>query len=417
MKSTDELLLIPHEEGFRAWRYKGGQMQPGELEARSWRGAEWVALPAKSIVSVPMRFQGVEGARRDSAAQLELEAAGFSTETADIHNFELQSCGGREERDQPLVATIQIASLPESVLQAGNDAKFAPASAFRRFNAGEVQLWLESGSLVIGIPHDDGTLIHSQALAARHLDADAAAEIRRIIASLELSGISPNLTSLCVLICPGADHAEIPESFREGVDLPITERLDLPPMQPTHATRLVPAPVMQFRHERQQRRMMMMGVAAFTFVLIAALGAFAARVMIRERQLVAEEKRLDDLEPQLAAIRDAKASWDDLRPALTPKEYPVESIYQLVLLLPPEGIRVTRLELRLDGMVLDGEASSLGHGIEFRDKLVASPAFSHWHWDFPQPTSLPDGRATFRAEARPAESVEGEEASQEVTSL
>jgi hypothetical protein len=160
----------------------------------------------------------------------------------------------------------------------------------------------------------------------------------------------------------------------------------------------------------------MMGVAAFTFVLIAALGAFAMRVLIRERQLVAEEHRLNEIEPQLAAIRDAKASWDDLRPALTPDLYPVESIYQLILLLPPEGIRVTRFELRTDGMVIDGEASSLGHGIEFRDKLVAAPAFKRWQWDFPAPTSLPDGRATFRAEARPPEAAT-DATGQEVTSL
>jgi hypothetical protein len=149
--------------------------------------------------------------------------------------------------------------------------------------------------------------------------------------------------------------------------------------------------------------MMMMGAAAFAFVLIAALGAFAARVLMRERSIIAEEARLDSMEPELISIRDAKAAWDDILPALTPDTYPVESIYQLVVLLPPEGIRLTRFEIRQDGIVLDGEASSLGHGIEFRDKLVAAPAFKRWSWEFPQPTSLPDGRATFRAEARPVE--------------
>jgi len=148
------------------------------------------------------------------------------------------------------------------------------------------------------------------------------------------------------------------------------------------------------------------GLAIAAFVLVAVLGAFAARLVLRERQLAAEEQALIDLEPQLASIRDAKANWEDLRPALTPEQYPVESIYQLILLLPPEGIRVTRCELRSDGMVIDGEASSLGHGIEFRDKLVAAPAFQRWLWDFPQPPSLPDGRATCRAEARPVESAD-----------
>ena len=89
-------------------------MQPGEPEAKSWRGAEWVALPARSTVSVPMRFQGVEGARRDSAAQLELEAAGFSNETSDSNNFEIVVTGAREERDQPISA---IAAARGNVIQ------------------------------------------------------------------------------------------------------------------------------------------------------------------------------------------------------------------------------------------------------------------------------------------------------------
>ena len=416
MKPTDELLLIPHEEGFRAWRTKSGQMQPGETESKSWRGAEWVALPARSTVSVPMRFQGVEGARRDSAAQLELEAAGFSNETSDANNFEIVTTGAREERDQPISAIIQVASLPSIILDASNDARFAPSVAFHQLHPGEALLWYEAGGLVIAIPNEQGSPLHCQALAARALDTDAAAEIRCILAALELSGISPDLQSIC-LSSTNESEDIVPLSFENGLDLPVSVRRAGPPILPAQSSRLVPAPVVQLRQERQQRRMVMMGVAAFTFVLIAALGAFAARVMMREHQLAAETLRLDALEPELAAIRDANASWEDLRPALTPTQYPIESIYQLILLLPPEGIRVTRLELKLDGIVIDGEASSLGHGIEFRDKLVASPAFNRWLWEFPSPTSLPDGRATFRAEARPQDSVNEDGSTQEVTSL
>jgi hypothetical protein len=146
--------------------------------------------------------------------------------------------------------------------------------------------------------------------------------------------------------------------------------------------------------------MLTLGALAFVFVLVAALGAFAARVALRERTLALEMTRLDDLEPELVSIREAREAWEDMRTAVNPELYPVEALFQLVSLLPPEGIRLTRFEVREDGMVLDGEASSLGHGIEFRDKLVGAPAFQRWRWDFPQPTNLPDGRATFRAEAR-----------------
>jgi hypothetical protein len=257
--------------------------------------------------------------------------------------------------------------------------------------------------------------MHFQGLSSLRLDADAAAEIRCILASLELAGMQPDLHSVAIIMEP-EDQELLDEDFSHDLDLPVIQKEESIPHHPEAASRLVPTTVVRYRHERQQRRMMMMGVLAFTFVLIAALSAFALRVMMRERSIMAEERRLDDLETDLQTIRDAKANWEDILPALSPDTYPIESIYQMVNLLPPEGIRLTRFEIRLDGIVLDGEASSLGHGLEFRDRLIAAPAFKHWQWEFPSPTNLPDGRATFRAEARSAEEAANEE-NTEVTQL
>lgn len=400
MKPSDELMLIPHEEGFRAWRARGKNVaQPG-LETRSKNGVGWIALPARGMVSVPMRFQGVDAARRESAAHLELEAAGFTTETEHPQNFETLSLGA-DERDQRTAAFIQVAGLPPAVLDEGDDARYAPSVAFRRLHAGEVLIWREEGGYVIAIPHENGKPMHCQALAARTLDADAAAEVRCILASLELGGLSPNLQSICVLT---ADEKEavIPVSFENALDLPVSIRREEPPVVPEVETRLVPAPVVKLRHERQQRRMVVLGILAFAFVLIAALGAFAARVALREKSIAKEEHYLEELAPQLASIRDARAAWEDLSAAITPDWYPVETLYQLILLLPEQNIRLTRFEVGETGLVFDGEASSLSHAIEFRQKLVAAPPFTRWNWEgFGQPTTLPDGRASFHAVGAP----------------
>lgn len=397
MKYSDDLMLIPHEEGFRAWRVKGAQAAQQEAETRSRRGTGWIALPARGTVSIPMRFQGVDQAHREAAAQLELEAAGFSNETAQPQNFEVHSLG-TDERDQRTSAFVQMAGLPPGILEEGNDAKFAPSVAFRKLHPGEVSIWREGGNLVMAVPHESGQPIHCQALAAHSLDADAAAEVRCVLASLDLSGLLPHLQTLCVLTGNEAEEA-VPVSFENAVDLPVTLRRDEPPTLPKQTSRMVPGPVVQLRHERQQRRMVLLGAMAFAFVLFAALAAFGARVALREREIANEEKRLEAMEPQLMSIRDARGAWEDLEAAITPDRYPVESFYQLVLLLPEENIRLTRFEVREDGMVVDGEASSLNHAIEFRERLIAAPAFSRWKVDMAQPTSLPDGRATFRAEA------------------
>lgn len=403
MKNSDELMLIPHEEGFRAWRVRGKTVAQLEMESKSRKGAEWVALPARNVVSVPLRFQGVDASRREAAAQLELEAAGLSSETAETFNYELHPLG-QDERDQRTSTFIQVGSLPPAILGDGREAQYAPSVAFRKLNPGEALIWHEAGNYVFAIPHESGEPLHCQALAARSLDADAGAEVRCILASLELAGLTPNLQSICLVALNETEEA-VPESFANAVDLPVTLRKDEPPQVPTHTTRLVPASVVKWRHERQQRRMFIMGVMAFAFVLVAALGAFAARVLIRERSLLAEEKYLNSIEGELQSIRDARAAWDDMLPAITPDLYPVESLHQLVMLLPPDGIRMTKFEVREDGVVLDGQASSLGHGLQFRDKLMAAEAFKRWVWEFPSPTNLPDGQATFHAEGRPAEVV------------
>ncbi|MCW0217569.1 MAG: hypothetical protein OJI67_04525, partial [Prosthecobacter sp.] len=249
-----------------------------------------------------------------------------------------------------------------------------------------------------------------------------------ILASLELGGLTPNVETLAVVssarmpLPTGEEITEdvvpledlITDSFTQAVDLPVSLRREQIPSHPDHSSRLIPAPVVQLRQERQQRRMVIMGALAFTFVLLAALGAFAARVALREHSLAKEQSRLDALEPELMTIRDAQAAWEDMRYAITPELYPVETMHQLVQLLPDENIRITRFEVREDGIIIDGEASSLGHGIDFREKLISAEAFKRWEWEFPPPTNLPDGRATFRAEGRP---LGADEDNVEVTQL
>ncbi|MEN3940811.1 hypothetical protein WJU23_05935 [Prosthecobacter sp. SYSU 5D2] len=411
MKNSDDLMLIPHEEGFRAWRLRGGSIAKAEHESRSRRGTAWIALPARSLVTVPFRFQGVDSGRREAMAQLELEAAGFGQETADTNNFDLWNLG-EDERDQRSISFIQVSSLPADILEEGGNAKFAPSVAFHQLQPGEALIWREAGTLVLAIPHESGAPLHCQALAARVLDADAAAEIRCILASLELGGLSPDIQKLAIVstsLQPEAVVGEEPvppmediltESFTDELDIPVTLREEQIPSLPAHASRLIPAPVVKDRLDRQQRHMIMMGALAFAFVMVAALGAFAARVALRDHAVEQELARLDSLEPELATIRDAQAAWEDMRFAISPEEYPVESLHQLVGLLPEQNIRITRFEVREDGMVIDGVASSLGHGIDFREKLISHEPFKRWVWDFPQPINLNDGTATFRAEAR-----------------
>ena len=100
----------------------------------------------------------------------------------------------------------------------------------------------------------------------------------------------------------------------------------------------------------------------------------------------------------MANIRDARSAWEDLQSAITPEMYPVEAFHQFVLLLPEQNIRLTSFEVREDGISFKGEASSMTHALQFRERLLAAEAFKRWDWDFPQPTTLQNGQASFTVE-------------------
>jgi hypothetical protein len=123
---------------------------------------------------------------------------------------------------------------------------------------------------------------------------------------------------------------------------------------------------------------------------------------MREQVVLAERALLDEQAPEVQAIRDAQQQFTTLDPTLNRDQFVVEMFYQLVNLLPPEGIRITRFEVRSDSLIIDGEASSPQHAIDFRGQLTGSDYFKEWGFDqgFSQNPSMQDGRATFRAEGR-----------------
>ena len=116
------------------------------------------------------------------------------------------------------------------------------------------------------------------------------------------------------------------------------------------------------------------------------------------RSCATEPASLARLEPKLEAIREANTQWTNLELALTPQHYPVELFFQVVQLLPPEGIRLTLFEMNADKLTIAGEASSVNHAISFREDLAGAPAFKDWGFAASTPSVLPDGRATFQAE-------------------
>ena len=400
MKSSPDLLLLPGREGSEVWRVRGtDQVQP-EPTASSKGIAGWVGLPTPAIVSLPVHLLATDAAQQKAAVQLELEAAGISSDDLSPHRLDIQPLDPTGREGTSAVFLID-GSLPEDVEAArALDSSFAPAFCFHRLQPGTVSLWQESSHWVIGIPHETGRVLHAQALCSRDLDADAAAEIRCILAALELAEVLPRLSGIQIELPP--EHPSPEASFLESLPLPVEPTTIVPPRAPQGTSPLVPDAVVQAREDRRRQRVLISTLCAVMLVIAAALSAFAARLYVREQAILAERQALDEVEPEVQAVLDAQAQFGTLDPTLNRDQFVVEMFHQLVNLLPPEGIRLTRFEFRSDSLIIDGEASSPQHAIDFRGELTGSAYFKDWGFDqgFSQNPSMQDGRATFRAEGR-----------------
>lgn len=398
MSAPDEILHIPGTEGFQTWRTKGREDPLLDATGKP-KKADWIGLPAKLLISMPMRFHGIDANRRDSAAQLELEGAGLGAESQQPHLFESRVYD-EEARDQRAWTCVQAAPLPKEILDAGLDAQYAPSVCFQKLTPGQAAVWKESGNLALALPDAGGHPMHFQSLTSREPDEDAAAEIRCILAAAELSGTAPEIESVQLRFDPesGEVAAEEQARFAGALDYPVKLVKPELPHRPEVKWRLVPEPVVMRRQARSHRRMLAMATTATLLVICAGLAAFAAGLWKRQQSLRAETARLAGLEPKLEAIRAANTQWTNLELALTPQHYPVELFYQVVELLPPEGIRITLFEMNADKLTIAGEASSVNHAISFREDLSGAPAFKDWGFAANTPSVLPDGRATFQAE-------------------
>lgn len=398
MKPTPDLMLVPGPAGPEAWRARGPQ--PATQEPLGKGAPAWVALPTARMLSIPVRLHTQDPAQRDASIQLELEAAGIPPDDISPHRFDvlpLDSSG----RDSAASVFLSDGTQPEDAdLGRTLDSAYAPAACFHPLQPGTLSIWREQDHWIVGIPHENGRLLHAQALCARELDADAASELACILASLELADVLPRLEKIEV---EQPDSATPPHpAFTLQAGLPVSLAAPRAPRLPQTPSRMLPDAVVHGREDRRRQRALLLSVAAVVLVMGAALSAFAARLYLREQTVIAARAELDVKAPELQSVREAQQQFNALDPTIDRDHFIIEMFYQMVNLLPPEGIRVTRFEVRADSLIIDGEASSLQHAIDFRGELEGSEYFRDWGFGqgWTQNPSNQNGTATFRAEGR-----------------
>ncbi len=405
MKNSEETCLIPGPAGPAGWRAgsKDGltALEPGRLKR-----ADWVALPQKSVLTLPARFPAMTEERREAAAVLELEGLGLGELAEEDYQITTHDSA---EKDQRAMISVQCAG-QRVVPEAGMDSKFAPSVQFKTLVPAEVNLWQEQGQWCLAVPDEHGNALHAQALTARSTDEDAAAEVRCVLGALDLLGLAPELREAVVeRATDEPPPLGLPE-FAAEMDMPVSQQAATKPKLPIQTWRLAPPIVTQWRKERRQRQTAFLGGLGALLVLLALLGAFTARLWTRERALEQETTRLNQIEPELATIRDAQQRWSVIEPAIAPDRTPSEVFHQIARLMPEKGIRISTFKLDGRNIIISAEAQDQTLEGQLRQNLLDSkvPAFEGLQWDTPNSRQQADGRLTFDWQASPPVGADGE---------
>ena len=404
MKTSEETCLIPGPEGPQGWRASGkdgmNPVEPGRMKR-----ADWVALPQKSVLTLPARFPAMSDERLESAAQLELEGLGMSGLTTDEFQVTTLDADQKDQRAMIVVPAGSGAVPPEASL----DSHFAPSVDFKMLTPGELSLWQEQGQLCMAIPDENGNPLHAQALTARQTDEDAAAEIRCVLGAMDLLGMTPDVKEVLLERSNDEPPPAGLQEFSAEVGMAVVPQMVTRPRLPRRQWRLTPAAILQKRRERAQRQTAFLAGLGAVLVLLALLGTFATRLWTRERAMAAEKVRLDAMEPELAVIRQAQERWQVIEPAISPDHTPAETFHQIARLMPEKGIRIAAFKMDGKNVILSGEASDQTLEGQLRQNLLdsKSPAFEGLQWDTPNSRQQPDGRLTFDWQASPPVTEEG----------
>ena len=200
-----------------------------------------------------------------------------------------------------------------------------------------------------------------------------------------------------------------------GVDL--TAEKFPPPVRPPAPLDCLPLPVRVLQRTKEtgaQRQKIVLLAASVYFFLVLALAASTLWLWWRAESL---RTTIAGEAGEVDAVRTAMQRWGAMEPALDPLGYPLEVLYQTARLLPKDGVRLTLFQMKVDRVVLAGEASTLQAAQRFQEDVRKNPDLTAYDWTMENPRPLPTGSARFQIDGvrHGAAAVEGEEANDEST--
>ncbi|MCB1231829.1 MAG: hypothetical protein KDN19_16290 [Verrucomicrobiae bacterium] len=375
------------------WRKRPADPVAAPSEAPSAGTPAIFAIPAHQCSSVPVWVSSADPDVIEQVLEVELERLGVVVPGGSGTHLAWKIVGSVEARRLVCAVVVPPALDPVGAKEKADWQGFLPAPLMLPSRPRAIVLWQEMGRWVAGFSRE-GQWVHFQSLGRREPDSALLQDIHCLYLELDGRRMVDHVETL--VLWKSAGNAPMPDDIAEKVatvldlDFRVVEK---PAPDPKLAEGFVfePGDIAEARERRERSRK-----AVRTAVLVAAiygiLIGFGIFDLFRRQGENSELRdQVAQREPEAAVVRDARARWTELEPALERDRYPVELFYQVARLFPEEGLRMTSFEITNGGqIVVHGEASSVPVAIRFKADLEGNPELQDYEWEIPPPESNGD---------------------------
>jgi hypothetical protein len=385
---------------------------PGEQAQEHWVSDEtggWRAADARRSVSGCI--VAVEAIAMDSAPFWMADSQDGAIDPAEVVGLHWEAMGmdraigGRnwwhwrvgQEPGRVLMGTMAFAAeVSQDEWLALMPVAFEPSVSLLPIPAGECAIWRELGRAVAAFKRGQH-LLHVAVLNSRTLDQVAAGEICDLVRALKARGLLDEFKGFRIW---ASTEAAFTDSLQKLFSVAVTIEAKPAPRLPEVPSGLLPSGVEKEREASTRRAQQRRLLATIALACIAFFGAWVGWLWAREQSVNRNLAQLSVQEPEVQAVRNAQLRWAALEPAVEPQLYPVEVFYQVVALLPPEGIQLQEFAFDSDKLVISGVATTANYALKFKDAIEHCEPLRRYTWNFPQPSIKEDNRAIFRAEGQ-----------------
>lgn len=385
-------IVCPGPESWERWEAGDAVIQASTSpDPGVWKDTEGgiIALPLRHALAIPLWLPA--GEDRLSVAGLELEMRGVKK--PDDH-IPLEFCDVATVDGRSLsLAFIGSSHLPDGLIHP-RAAAYEVRARLLPMQDNAVHFWKELGDWCFGLTHGPA-LVYAQSMGTPLLDAEAGAEIRRILWRLQSESVLTTAPVTRVwLTRPSAGEREaIAKALPGFTDREIP---DAPPSLPESRIDLAPSQVQAARKARHSRgrlaRIGMLAGCVYAIFLLFLIGRHVSGML----EIRKSEGVLAGQQEQMTDLMAISSRWNVMRPALDPTFYGLDLLFICAQMLPEKDVRLTAFALNGPRLQLSGEARTVPLAFEYIDRIKKNPDLVMYRWEAPQPTVLPNNSASFQ---------------------